>query len=299
MKNKPLYHTSPDANLISDQDMHWDFQKIDSLPHIIKTVRLLMKEAKKAEEIHCDFTDYYGLYLLKFTARFLQHSHSIIRLGKSKDCWLIARSALEGLVILNWISEKVELRNDRAKRYALLSWKEEYSHLHNMEILGIDPRELMTYSLAKEGLLKNIDSLGLTEQEKKNLIDSISDDKKLKFIPFIQQLMDKTIKQSFEAYLPLTKPDIPEYFYILFYDTFSEYHHWNVRTLFSVEVQGRVRFIHGGEGSLAFALEPAFLSLHRSLSLLNDYYDLNLNNRLDGTFLSYEKWLKTVPIPNR
>lgn len=273
---------------------NWNHTYNKALPRIIRSVESLMKEVSVGEALKCDSTNNYEICLLKFSARFHEHATSIIALGKSKDGWLIARSILEGLVILNWISEDVYKREERARKYILSALTEEYLHLRKLKDIGINLPTLNLYGRIKSDIEKNLNDLGLSSENKK----AFASDKEFNSEFFISRLTGcGSIKKAFEKYLPLEKPKRPTYYYVLFYNFFSEYHHWNSRTLRANMVADRLLYIHGGDDIYGHALEAAFVSLHRILTLLNEKFNLKKSKKIYNSWKSYEKWRLTIMIP--
>jgi hypothetical protein len=269
---------------------------IEGLPEIIDAVRSLRAWQPVLSAAACNTTDSYGRILLVFAARFFGHTDSLLNLDASKDCLLIARSMIEGFVILLWVTEDADKCQSRAEAYFHLGPIEEYVHLHRLHNdLGIS-LDSFTYIRTKQILSSVMARLPLNEKER----EAIQRDQPIEHKHFIERLTGLSIKALFKKYLPLENPKRPEYYYVLFFNVLSDYHHWNSRVMPSLVTENELlHYCQEDEEYFALALEIAFRALHRVLFLANQHFELGRGLELEAAWEAYiNGWMLNVRIPN-
>lgn len=175
----------------------------------------LLKIVRNFGRTKCIKDDYLGIVLVSFFQRFLEHSKSVHSLSKSRDHLLIARSIIEGGLILKWILQPndMAIQNERAEDYLVLSkFLARYQRVCAMGDKA-DPKykEALRAELLKDGYM-------LT----KSLYKKIESGLPLPFDAYVKMLTGMSLKKLIES-IDSLDPDI----YNRNYSYMSGFHHWN------------------------------------------------------------------------
>ncbi len=92
-------------------------KQVDRIGRINDNIRFLRKEADKLTSLTVGSDEYYNVVVLGFLNRMSSQIGTVQEIPFRKDALLIARSVLEGYVILNWLSRNVRERRRRVQRY--------------------------------------------------------------------------------------------------------------------------------------------------------------------------------------
>ena len=175
----------------------------------------LLKIVRNFGRTKCIKDDYLGIVLVSFFQRFLEHSKSVHSLSKSRDHLLIARSIIEGGLILKWILQPndMTIQNERAEDYLVLSkFLARYQRVCAMGDKA-DPKykEALRAELLKDGYR-------LTKSLYKNIESGLP----LPFDAYVKMLTGMSLKKLIET-IDSLDPDI----YYRNYGYMSGFHHWN------------------------------------------------------------------------
>lgn len=191
------------------------------IERIEKTRSALLKLTTGFESVKCAKHDPLRILLVLFLQRFLEHSKSIQVLNESRDHLLIARSVIEGGVILKWIlnSKKNSEKSSRARKYFELTSvvRKERADANGIELnadqkLAIKKPILATQDLLSPGEYNNV-----------------SIDLPISFVDFLNRLTDGMSIASIIKDVKTLDRDI----YNKNYNYMSGFHHWNAFYMFA------------------------------------------------------------------
>jgi hypothetical protein len=224
----------------------------DRISKIESRLDLLLKMIERFEDTICTKDDPYGILLVLFFERFSEHAQSVRRLTDSRDHILIARSIIEGGVILKWVIQPkdFEERKKRSKKYFDINY---ITLIERLEAQGKkdDPQykeiieTVKNLVMGSEGLLSGKDR------------DNLQKGLPLSFKQFIVRLTDKTLGQ-------IIKDDesLDNGIYERNYNNMCGFHHWNVfYMLHTVTEEGYVRYGKTNEHDYEQSLMTAFFVL--------------------------------------
>lgn len=234
----------------------------DQISIIESHFELLLKIVKDFEKTKCAKDDVLGLLLVLFFQRFLEHSVSVRKLKDSRDHTLIARSILEGGIIMKWIMHPTDLeeRKKRAFRYFRLrnvTFKERLDAQNR--------KEHAQHKKTVESYLLNHKDL-FDEKDYAKLQQGLP----ISFQSFIVRLTGKSLGKVVEEIKSLDKK-----VYSGNYSNMCGFHHWNpFYMMYSVSEDGQIQYGKTDEPELIQSFSTSFFIL------LETSYQLSIHKHL-------------------
>jgi hypothetical protein len=225
-------------------------------------LKLLQRIVYRFEETRCQMDDTTGFLLVLFFQRFLEHCDSVCKLKESRDHTLIARSILEGGVILKWVIEPDDLdeRKKRASRYFLLR---NVTFLERLEAQN-RKEHAKHKKTVRQHLLSHRDLFDEKDYER------LKNGLPISFQQFIQRLTGKSLKKVIEGIKKLDNK-----IYSGNYSNMAAFHHWNPFYMeYSISKDGLIQYGKSNDHNYEQSLSAAFfilaetakqLSIHRHL----------------------------------
>ncbi len=98
---------------------------VEELPELLDWAEIFLQYVKKGiPELSCSKSDHFGFMAIFYLNRQHEHLNSICTLVESRDCALIARTMVEGLIQLKWAEEMPDKRGLQWKTHRwILLWK--------------------------------------------------------------------------------------------------------------------------------------------------------------------------------
>jgi hypothetical protein len=120
--------------------MDTEQQASDAIPMLESDLDNLVQFTTEFQHLSYQSGDHYGFILVVFYKRMLEHYKSLCLLKGNRDILLVARSILEGGVLLRWIGDGTDksVKNKRAIKYQDLFFIEITKHLDRYKQLKND-----------------------------------------------------------------------------------------------------------------------------------------------------------------
>jgi hypothetical protein len=224
--------------------------------------------------------DRYGTYLLLFVERLRSHLSKVLSISPAKESWLIARSSMEGAALIKWMSEDP---GNNSENFRILSWKSLYNHcLRNAEDIGVPLVDQSLFKLIEHELLKS----GILSPAELNSFKNRQ--------PLTVRMPKSLVNDTPRNFLVSS---FTAYDTAVYWDHFTEFHHWNPRTLEGlVMLDSSVRYSEKDDEAGARPIEASLLSLLTGLRSLNEYFKLDLDSTLTELQQEFEVGRKNTPL---
>lgn len=218
----------------------------------------------------------FRLMCLSFLSRQVDHVGSLIALHGHRDMMLIARSMLEGAVMLMWVSENSESRSARWRDYAYVhDWKMLRRHQREGRLVSEDDLSKVEKELEKVG--KQFYTRKARKRDERS--EPLPDD------PYVYGWLGHSWYKLFQ------KVQLPDW-YERFYAPFSDWHHWGAASLMGSVKKTEQGFLYSSERAddTVYALLIGISSLHVTLQVPNVELRLGIHHDLEAFRVGFEAW---------
>lgn len=218
----------------------------------------------------------FRLFCLAFLTRQFDHVGSLVALHGHRDMTLIARSMLEGMAILMWVSK------DAASRAAL--WRD-FIYVHDWRMYRRHRREGKPVNEEEwNQVLEGLEATG-AEFYSPKARDRLSSGETLPADPYRGNWIGKKYYKLFDDI------DLMDW-YRKFYAPFADWHHWGSASLLNSLSFGDDGVTYSGarEDDTVYALLIGISSLHVTLQLANVELNLEIGPELDEYRVTFEEW---------
>ncbi len=231
-----------------------------------------------------DRDNLYEQYLLLMFQRQQNHMRSVLRLGRAKESWLIARSAIEGAALMKWMALSPD---DNAEKYKAISLRDQYTHTVRLKDIGIPQEKQFEFKVlfgqSGEHLFRKLGST-LTHKERK----AVQTRERLKRSK--EDVLEGETVRSFVA------QQLGDYNTTSYWELFSEFHHWSPRSLQGlINSDSSVSYNDKTDQFAMLAMEAGFISLKEATLILDKRFKLSLAGKIKTLNTEFEAWCKKTP----
>jgi hypothetical protein len=244
---------------------------IPNLRARLSELRALARRCTAGVEFKRD--DDFAFMALFFQAKQIEHTDGVLKLESHADTELIARSMLEGLWLLKWAYKEPAAR---ALRWRYFAWIHDWRVLRDRDAAGRATE--VSVRAAIEEAVKAYGPTFYTSKAK----HAVSQKQPLPDDPFVTNWAGIQIRQIAEAVGDLD-------LYVSAYDDFSNRHHWDPAGIAQgVQQTGDVLdYDASSPNSEAGGLAVAYQCLFGVCSIVNEYFNLNQNDKLTALLTAY------------
>lgn len=247
-----------------------------------KNINILISHNKRLQESAIsiikskpplDNSDFKEMYL-HFLSKQITHMDSILLLKDSRDSLLIARSMLEGLVLLMWTAGESK---ERAKLWKSYAYVVDYKTIKRKGKENVDAAKVKS---TNDGF-KNYKDLRFKISEEFENIEKTERNYKWVWHPC-------SLRGLFKKVGGRLLYDVP-------YKYMSNWHHWNLAGLAEAFTRGEnenIIFSPFSEKAFKISLLTAFQSLYEILKLGEKYFNFGLSEELKKVYESYVNFMK-------
>ncbi|NUM80744.1 hypothetical protein HUU42_08055 [bacterium] len=255
-----------------------DEKVLDELPILEKLLQEVINLVDETlHSIKINEKDAFGLMCVSFVIKQKEHANSILILKTRKDVGLIARSMLEGIVLLKW----VEKNKKRASRWMAYAWIEDWRLLRQKDSNGEHIQESSRKEI--EIALKKYGERFYNKEAKecKKRSKPLPDD------PYVHNWLGPKLYTIFN--------DVEESItYGNLYSRFSDWHHWNIKGIGQMisRTDQSIKFSTESNIEFASALSAAFKSLLETLNIIDKYFSCEQSDRISDLLNEFCEWFK-------
>jgi len=230
-----------------------------------------------AENSNPSDVDHFGSMCWFFLKKAIEHAHSILTLGASRDSKLIARSMLEGMWQLLWAAGKDP--EARALRWRAFSYVHDWRELQGQKAAG-KPVDVKRVAEIRKGLRKHGDQF-LTKKQRV----AKQKGKPLKTDPYCKNWTGYTAWK-------IAKEVKGEVTYLELYRPFSEWQHWGPAGFGNAIARrgNQIEYIATSPEDSATALAIGFQCLLQMAQVADQHFKMGKSSEIAQLRNEYIAW---------